>query len=220
MNRKIEVEKYVRKKIRYITVVSKSGRNSGSSGAGFMLATLRRGVGGIPGEDPGILGLILTDMPEDFFSKADAYTGICKPTEAEWACYTALTLYALHQQGNDPTLVPMHMENRSLGTAMAMYAYTSGDANAVSRMVIKLKTLASAKDMEEFSYHLKTVVRLLKGKSIALDYGRLAGDIYQFQFFDSRSDLFLKWGQDYYSNKNSNNKDSEGGNKNGEKFLS
>ena len=56
------------------------------------LAELRRGVGRQPGDLPALWGALLADMPEQL-------QGSNGPSKAEWAVYTALTLFALHQQG-------------------------------------------------------------------------------------------------------------------------
>ena len=58
------------------------------------LAKLRRGIGHVPGELPELWGSFLLEMPESF-------QGRSAPSAAEWAVYLALTLYAMHQQGND-----------------------------------------------------------------------------------------------------------------------
>jgi CRISPR system Cascade subunit CasB len=60
------------------------------------LARLRRGIGKTPGSLPDLWEITLSDLPE-------ALQGIGEePTHGEWAVHTALTLYALHQQGRDP----------------------------------------------------------------------------------------------------------------------
>lgn len=53
------------------------------------LAELRRGVGRQPGDLPALWGALLADMPEQL-------QGSNGPSKAEWAVYTALTLFALH----------------------------------------------------------------------------------------------------------------------------
>lgn len=58
------------------------------------LAKLRRGVGHAPGDLPELWGSFLRGMPESFQGRSG-------PSYAEWAVYLALTLYAVHQQGND-----------------------------------------------------------------------------------------------------------------------
>lgn len=61
------------------------------------LAMLRRGVGKKPGDLPELWGILFGDLPEEFLSVSG------EPTREEWAVYTALTLYALHQQGSEAT---------------------------------------------------------------------------------------------------------------------
>ena len=72
------------------------------------LAKLRRGVGRAPGDLPELWGSFLRGMPESF-------QGRSAPSAAEWAVYLALTLYAMHQQGNDR---PMNRPGNTLGRAV------------------------------------------------------------------------------------------------------
>ena len=67
------------------------------------LAKLRRGISHAPGELPELWGSFLLEMPESF-------QGRSAPSAAEWAVY--LTLYAVHQQGNDR---PMNCPGNTLG---------------------------------------------------------------------------------------------------------
>ncbi|HBG23036.1 MAG TPA: hypothetical protein DDW83_07265, partial [Peptococcaceae bacterium] len=60
-----------------------------------MLAKLRRGIGKQPGELPELFEILFMDMPEELYGIGD------EPSYAEWAIYTSLTLFALHQQGKD-----------------------------------------------------------------------------------------------------------------------
>ena len=166
---------------------------SGQSEGVRVLATLRKGIGHKPGDIPELFGILLMDMPVDFMSKG------VTPTREEWACYIALTLYAMHQQGNDPRKDSANTDrNISIGSAMSDYVRMSDDGNARSRMAAKLQMLSSSKDMDEFSYHLRSIIKLLKAKGIAVNYARLSGDIYDFQLPDRQAGVFLKWGQDFY----------------------
>ena len=76
------------------------------------LAKLRRGIGHAPGELPELWGSFLLEMPESFQSRS-------APSAAEWAVYLALTLYAVHQQGNDR---PMNCPGNTLGRAVRQLA--------------------------------------------------------------------------------------------------
>ena len=63
------------------------------------LAELRRGVGRQPGDLPALWGALLADMPEQL-------QGSNGPSKAEWAVYTALTLFALHQRSSVGFILP------------------------------------------------------------------------------------------------------------------
>ena len=69
------------------------------------LANLRRGIGKKPGELPQLWELLFRDFPEELMSQNG------NPTWEEWAVCGALTLYAMHQQGNDQK---MHMDGQRL----------------------------------------------------------------------------------------------------------
>lgn len=198
MSRKTEIYLFMSRKLNYLLAISNEGEGKAQ------LAALRRGIGQTPGEFPEIFGILLQDMPEEFMSEGE------KVSKEEWACYIALTLFALHQQGNDGKTASMNTDKKvSVGLAMNDYVMSSNDSNARSRMAVKLQTLASSKDMNEFSYHLRAVIKLLKTKGIQLNYSMLAADLYEFQFQENKANIFLKWGQDFYRSKKSDRKEEE-----------
>ena len=65
------------------------------------LAELRRGVGHQPGDLPALWGSFLQELPKELWGRETAAGECREPSEAEWAVYLALTLYALHQQKLD-----------------------------------------------------------------------------------------------------------------------
>lgn len=192
MGRKAEIETFVGRKIHILQAEADLG--SGKA----MLANLRRGIGREPGELPQLFGILLSDMPEDFWSKNGT------ATKEEWVCYTALTLYALHQQGYDAKSQPMHTdEGVSLGNAMFRLAASyDGDPNAEQRVMQKMRTLATSADIKELSHHLRGIVQLFKANGISLNYKRLAGDLYEMQFPEGKRKVCLRWGQDFYGGRN------------------
>lgn len=155
------------------------------------LARLRRGVGKVPGELPELWGVFLNDMDENLLSKNGT------PTPAEWAIYLALTLFALHQQGNGESV---NSKERSLGKAAANLMEGSNPDEARDRVMRRFAPVVTAADMPELSHHLRSLVQLLKAKGIGLDYAKLAIDIFDFQFDSSRKQVQLRWGQDFYRN--------------------
>lgn len=189
MSRKNEIEKYVSGKINRMQALSDTG-----NGKAYM-AELRKGVGKEPGELPILFGTLLEDMPEDFMSK----DGI--PTKEEWACYVALTLFAWHQQGKDLKTDCMHTGDPiSVGAAFRKLKLKSdsNDANAEERILKKLQIIITAMDVNGFSQHLRSMVKMLAQNNIRLNYALLATDIYEWQFQDSRDAFNLRWGQDFY----------------------
>jgi CRISPR system Cascade subunit CasB len=152
------------------------------------LANLRRGIGKAPGELPELWGEFLADMPEEMFGKGE-------PSAAEWAVYTALTVFALHQQGHDPKTEPMHREGRGIGRAARLLVESDNDEERIRN---RFNIIATSADMRELTNHLRALVSLLKAKGIPMDYAALAADLYMYQFPAARSNVRLRWGQDFY----------------------
>ena len=153
-----------------------------------MLANLRRGIGKTPGELPELWGAFLNEMPSELYGNSGM------PSEGEWAVYIALTLFALHQQGNAE---PVHCEKVSLGTAAARLMNEKTEEER-GRILRRFGPVVTAKSMQELSHHLRGLIQLCKAKGVRLDYVQLAGDIYRFQFLESRKEVQLSWGQDFY----------------------
>ena len=156
-----------------------------------ILARLRRGLGEKPGANPDIWDDTLSNIPEALISK----TGI--PTMGEWAIHIALTLFAMHQQGNDPKSVCMHQKSNSLGRAVRILADRKGEGGEVA-IKRRFNATVTSESIEEFSNHLRSMIQLLKAESISLDYEQLTRDLFWFQIPDMRDRLRLRWGQDYY----------------------
>ena len=134
-----------------------------------MLANLRRGIGKTPGELPELWGAFLNEMPSELYGNSGM------PSEGEWAVYIALTLFALHQQGNAE---PVHCEKVSLGTAAARLMNEKTEEER-GRILRRFGPVVTAKSMQELSHHLRGLIQLCKAKGVRLDYVQLAGDIYR-----------------------------------------
>ena len=172
--------------------------NSGNSGAQkAILANLRQGVGHVPGEIPQLWGAYLQEMPEELYSQSG------KPSRAEWAVYTALTLFALHQQGHDPSKDPMNKTGCPFGCAVAKLVHSEDEKERVLR---RFNAAATASDIAETAYHLRTLIQMLRGEGIPLDYPALAKDLYFYQNVELSPSIRLKWGQDFYRELNAKNK--------------
>ena len=81
-----------------------------------------------------------------------------KASPAEWAIYTALTLYALHQQGQSSS---MHRSGNGLGYAVHKLAAPekSPEESSVFR---RFNALATASSAEELAHHLRGIIQLLR----------------------------------------------------------
>ena len=157
------------------------------------LANLRRGIGRKPGDMPELWGMLFAEMPEEMLSQNG------QPTREEWAIYTALTLYALHQQSSKISEQNMHAaekpENR-LGRAVARLV--KDEENDRERIARRFNAFATADDMLTAAHHLRGLIQLLRAEEIPLDYVHLAENLYDFQNPDSRPSVRLEWGQDFY----------------------
>lgn len=156
-----------------------------------VLANLRRGIGKAPGDLPELWGVFLQDLPAELESRTGA------PTNAEWAIYLALTLYALHQQGHPLPADSMHEPSVSLGKAVRKLV-EPGEKPEDSSILPRFNALATAGTMPACAQHLRGVIQLLRAKAVALDYVQLAVDLFQLQKPTSAAQVRLRWGQDYY----------------------
>lgn len=195
MTKRDLIGNYVYGKIRSLI----SRRDTGLGRA--QLAELRHGVGKAPGEDPALWGAFLNEASEGLYSSRD-YDGASKE---EWAVYLTLTLFAMHQQGSSSAV---HGEGISLGSAASklMDKDTPDDRERVLR---RFAPIITASDMNELSHHLRCFIQLIKAKRLMLDYVRLSRDLYDFQFDDSRKNVQLNWGRDFYRNNDNKNKEGE-----------
>lgn len=187
------VYKYTASKLKYLRSISDTGEGRG------LLANLRRGIGKAPGELPELWGMIFDRMPEELSGDKCA-------SDAEWAVYTALTMYALHQQGSDKN---MDQTGISIGQAAAMLVKTDNDEE---RIVKRLNLVATAVSPKDLAYHLRGVVQLLKSENIPFDHAQLSKELYQFHDKERATYIKLSWGRDFYRERNkSTKKENENG---------
>jgi CRISPR system Cascade subunit CasB len=160
-----------------------------NSAARATLAKLRRGVGKSPGEIPDILEITIGGLPSELAGQ----TG--EPSYTELATYTAITLYALHQQGKDAS---MHADKGlSLGAAAArLIAPDKTNEEAVRR---RFDTVTTSRDMTELAQHARSLVQLLHAAEAPIkpDYAQLAVDLFFYQTDEGRKNVRLKWCRDF-----------------------
>lgn len=174
-----------------------------SSWSRGMLAKLRRGIGRSPGERPDIWEVTLNGLPDELLYRGNAER--TNATAGEWAVHTALTLYALHQQGDEQPVSEGNKEvdgktvyGNSLGAAARrLIKPDKTNEDAVKR---RFDATITADGLAELAHHARGLIQLMKAAEvpIRLDYPRLAKDLYGYQFPDGKSRVRLRWGQDFY----------------------
>lgn len=180
MDKSSQVYNYVAFKIDYLQSISDTGAGR------RIMANLRHGIDKMPGEMPEIWGVIFATIPKELKGHREA-------SDAEWAVYTALTLYAFHQQGKDKC---MNEKDMSVGRATA---HLVKDEDDIERITNRLNLVVTSVSQKDLSYHLRGVVQLLKSKDISLDYAKLAKNLYQFCNQELAGSIKLSWGRDFYS---------------------
>lgn len=174
-----------------------------------MLARLRRGIGKHPGELPELFEIVLSDIPEELYGKG------YEPSYPVWSVYTALTLFALHQQGKDrPMSIGGKSDDKrdtgnSLGAAVGcLVKQDYAHEPAIKR---RFDAASTSNEFSEFAHHARGLIQLLRAGDITLDYPRFAEDLYRYQFDDTRNHVRLRWGEDYYRITQSSKENENGG---------
>ena len=178
-----QVKRYVEHQL------AKMSGSSNESATRSLLANLRRGIGEKPGSVPALWGITFDGLPESLCGTDTS------PSRAEWAVHTALTLYALHQQGKEMKHQPMHQKGATLGKSLRKLINNDEEEKRVKR---RFDAAATSDSLEEFSHHLRGLIQLLKSQSVPLDYASLAENLYWFQSPDQRDMVRLGWGRDFY----------------------
>ena len=164
-------------------------KSNGVSAATAQLAQLRRGVGTSPFQYPELLGIILEKedgtegIPEQYRGRGE------QPSNAESAAYTALTLFALHQQSQNQ---PMHDAEVSFGNAVGKLV---GDTT--TSMKKRFDSLLTAQTENARQHYLRSLITLLRSEGIAFDYGRFAVDYMRLLNPATRQKVMYHWNRDF-----------------------
>ncbi|WP_317695757.1 type I-E CRISPR-associated protein Cse2/CasB [Xylocopilactobacillus apis] len=141
-----------------------------------------------------------------------------QPSYAENAVYSALRMYAIHQQGSDEFVYgPIDYKDDSnseseikddekpepgieIFTALGELRHNEDLEVALDRRV---RQTLSTTDINSVVNSLNHLVGIIKSKKlkIKIDYAKLAQDLYWFQMsYESANSVRLSWGQQYYGN--------------------
>lgn len=153
-----------------------------------VLASLRSCAGKPIGSVPEALEWTIAGLPipeNDIHSDA--------PTIEEWAAYTALTLYALHQRSLHTD--SMHKEGIGFGTAIGQLASNNPNEAGIYR---RFSALQTADNKEEVVRHARSLIQLLHAKHIAFDYAIFTEDLVTLENPYRRNHIRLRWGREYF----------------------
>lgn len=164
---------------------------AGDPAAVRSLAILRRGTSRDTGMDPDAWAITLNALPSELLGRGDAVSW------AERAMQAVLGFYALHQQGRSD--VGVHRSGVHLGQAVRRLAVARESGSIDDRF----RTVLAATSWGGLNHHLRGLVALLRagdqrGRPIALDYARLAGDLYRWQQPGAAPQVALRWRRSYH----------------------
>lgn len=161
-----------------------------------MLAKLRRGAGKDLEKTPEIWEVVLNGLHEECQENKSSSASV---TEAEWAVYTALTLYAIHQHGKDYS-VNASKNNGGLSFGTAISRLISSDGTNKESIKQRFDTIITSNNLSELSQHGRGIIQLIKASEnkVKIDYPKFAKDLYRYQFLWWRDDVRLEWGRDFY----------------------
>lgn len=162
---------------------------AGNSSARKQLSDLRRAVGQNPAKNPLAWQYVISPEEDEVFPEDAKYRQQDQPTRKELAAYSALALYAVHQQSEQRK---MHAAGRYFGTAVGQLV--SRGTPSIKR---RFDSLMQARTFEGIMYHARTLVQLLKQQEIPFDYGKFAADLAKLQDPKTKAQVITRWSRDF-----------------------
>lgn len=165
------------------------------------LARLRRAVSKSPGSQPDVWEITTNCIPLELI---DEHDDVASP--GEWAAHLALTLYAVHQQSSKN---PMHRktnksegEYHGLGNAVNELvrinrANQKGEELEYGEMPHRFAALVTADTIGEVAHYARQLIQQLRAVEVPLDYGRLVGQLYDYQYPFATDQVRLSWAREY-----------------------
>lgn len=121
-------------------------------------------------------------------------------SDKEQAIFTALQLYAIHQQSSYKSVMKIGGDydekqkyKDNIGDALS--TLRSEESESIDK---RFNTMIVSTDFKRLVYHLRQMIKILKSKSDAkVDYAKLAEDLYW--FMNGKKDgVRLSWARSYY----------------------
>lgn len=141
------------------------------------------------------------DPPAEFVGRGD------DPSTSERVLVSTMHLYAVHQQSKTE---PMHVNGVGLGTAIRRL---SNPADAESRekpVMRRYHALTTATELPEMLHHLRGLVSQMRAAGVALDYARLATDLFFLSHEKTRTRVRLAWARELVRSAKKNSEEDSG----------
>ncbi|ABJ58401.1 CRISPR-associated protein [Lactobacillus delbrueckii subsp. bulgaricus ATCC BAA-365] len=145
--------------------------------------------------------VFLSNLDEQWLSKNG------KATREEAAIFVAVRMYARHQQASDSCVFGRRnysdkkdeeTNSRELFEALNWLKQGIDSHEALDRRVQALLGTNNYNAVIDQLVHLMQIIKSKK-TGIKIDYARLAGDLYKFQFgYRQANEVRLRWGEQYY----------------------
>ena len=129
-----------------------------------------------------------------------------EPSFAEHAAHACITLYALHQQAKTS---PMHLRGEQRNFGRSVRRLTTPKLDSRDPVLRRFQVFGTSSSFEELTYHARGLVQQLRAKSIAVDYHRLATQLYDWQFPGRAERVRLAWGREFYLHRPDNADEAE-----------
>ncbi|WP_282802295.1 type I-E CRISPR-associated protein Cse2/CasB [Secundilactobacillus kimchicus] len=143
------------------------------------------------------------------FMDADMISQSGELTRAEVAVFTAVRLYAFHQQSKDVSVYgPVNTNTNDSEEPLGKQIFTvlrELRKNLKTRQALdgRVQQILGATNIASVNNSLNQLIRIIKSAdlSIPIDYGLLARDLFDFQMsYEQANRVRLRWGQQYFKN--------------------
>ncbi len=163
--------------------------NNTSQGKAY-LSTLRNSIGKPLSQTVEVWPILFEYLPEDYLG-----TGKNISYE-EQSIITAISLYALHQQGVSSSVL-MEGEDGYKNMGYSLKNMRKGDD--IKSTDRRFNAMITSSSFDELTYHLRHMISLLKSRNpeAKVNYAKLAEDLYWF-LKGSDESLRLAWSREYY----------------------
>lgn len=179
-------------------IISRIEHMGNESSRKSILANIRKSIGKELIEMTDIWKILFENLPEDFLGT----TG--KATFEENAIISTLQIYAISMQGSkssDDTEEKLGNMGQSLSILR-----TIGDCEPIDQ---RFNTMVTSSSYDEFTYHLRSLIKILKSKSIVkIDYSKLADALFLYQI-GFEKEIKLQWARSFYKKINVKKQEEE-----------